>query len=518
MNIFETFVTKSNTLEQALIKIRDQGVPDSFNQSFLEGLDITKPNSIHYVILFKKLGFIDEDDKPVLKYYSKFVESAEQSRAIMAARMREAYGRIFELDSEVHKLPSEKIHSLFRKVMGEEKSSTFVQLVTDTFIALSRYADWNTASPSPANTEQEIDEIEEIEVQLNDELEIIDTQVETSIDETETDLSDEYDEEEEEQEIEQEVFAIAGMENEESNGEKENSNDADSFEYEDDIAGWFKKPATPHEEFLLELMDGNSDHKYGDEFLNSAGNGKSHFNSNYTNGELNHAISVEKEIEKDKPEAPPTLNEDRVTQEAFNGPGDDQKDSFSEEIELDDQEENTPDEVKAEEPSREEPASKQLNGASEEHTPEVSKSESVEAGEEPQEANAPTANMESNTKPSQKEENTTGKRMETILQAKKSVKGDENKITYYSEYLKEALLKRANLLTELGRFEEAINAYDEIIKYASTDLSVKKEEVATAIYKKASILEKLNKFDEAVSTYDDLIQQYFDRVPAKSDE
>ncbi len=514
MNIFETFVTKSNTLEQALIKIRQQGVPDSFNQSFLEGLDITKPNSIHYVILFKKLGFIDENDKPVLKYYSKFVESAEQSRAIMAARMREAYGRIFELDSEVHKLPSEKIHSLFRKVMGEEKSSTFVQLVTDTFIALSRYADWNAASPTSANTEPEIDEIEEIEVQLNDELEIIDTQVETSIDET--DLSDEYDEKEEEQEIEQteEVFAVAGMENEESHGEKENSNDLNSLEYDDDIAGWFKKPASPHEEFLMELMDGNSDHKYGDNFLNSIGNGRSHFNSNYTNGKVNHAVSIQKEVEKDEPETSPALNEDRVTPEAFNGSSDDQKDSFSDDIEFDDQEENTPAALKAEE---EESSSKHLNGASEEYAPEETKTEPVEDVEKPKEVKVPVNNNENNTESSKKEENTTGKRMETILQAKKSVKGDENKIAYYSEYLKEALLKRANLLTELGRFEEAINAYDEIIKYASTDLSVKKEEVATAIYKKASILEKLNKFDEAVRTYDDLIQQYFDRVPAESD-
>lgn len=504
MKIFETFVTKSNQLNEALIKIQGREIPEFFNQDFLEELDLKRPNSIHYVMLFKKLGLINEDEEPILEYYSQFVESEERSRAVIAELVKKAYAQLFELDNNAHRLPEEKIHGLFRQIMGEEKSSTFVQLVADTFIALSKYADWNsslTVTVEESNSEEEPeDEIEQHEEYSS---EMIDTAVEEHI----AEMEDEEDDDNEALIYEEELVTT------EVNGQYQNGQTKPGM-IDNGISEWFQKPATPHEEFLLELLDGNSDHHYrgGIEAPSTNEKQADHLDHDSTDSETRQ--DIEEASNSDSESGAVTAYE--FSEENSNGsPGGDIEAS------------NWPDE-NITEPFNSDSGS--------EETAEASLDSEESASSEEVKDNLPTESEHTskNGRPNDSlnwtdetnqthinaiDDNHSEKNMETINLAKPESNGNGvSKIENHSDYLKNALIKRANLLTELGRYEEAVNAFDEILKYAKTDITVGKEEVTASIYQKARLLEKLNRLDEAVNTYDDLIQQYFVRVPVQTSQ
>lgn len=75
--------------------------------------------------------------------------------------------------------------------------------------------------------------------------------------------------------------------------------------------------------------------------------------------------------------------------------------------------------------------------------------------------------------------------------------------------LTKALLRRAELLEDLNRQEEAIEAYSDIINYSSQKkFSIGKDNVTNAYYKKASILEKVDRYEDALVAYNELIHQF----------
>lgn len=144
MNIYRTFVTKPEKAKKVFKKVRSKGIPEVFDQEFLTDLGLKKPNSVLYVNLFKKLGLIDKDGFPNQSFYPKFVGTDEQSESIIAQLVSEKYAEVFEKDKHAHKLPAEKLLSLFRDQMGNGKSKTIVKLVSNTFKALAQYADWDS--------------------------------------------------------------------------------------------------------------------------------------------------------------------------------------------------------------------------------------------------------------------------------------------------------------------------------------------------------------------------------------
>ncbi|MDX1638747.1 MAG: DUF5343 domain-containing protein, partial [Balneolaceae bacterium] len=262
MNIFETFVTKSEGMEKTLLKIREQEIPEFFDQSFLEELGITKPNSIHYVILFKKLGLINDDKKPVEKYYIPFSESESQSRMVLASRMKEVYHKVFELDSNVHNLSEDEVHSLFRTVMGDEKSSTFVSLVADTFLALSRFADWDAlVDDEPPFAPSEIAEDQETDANINEQ------PVDSQSGEHTAAMSNDRDKHEETEQPFELIYSEAPeFQNQNgSSGRANNGGNHLSAPPGDQAADWFRKPVNGHEEFLMELLQGENGHSYENE-------------------------------------------------------------------------------------------------------------------------------------------------------------------------------------------------------------------------------------------------------------
>jgi tetratricopeptide (TPR) repeat protein len=73
----------------------------------------------------------------------------------------------------------------------------------------------------------------------------------------------------------------------------------------------------------------------------------------------------------------------------------------------------------------------------------------------------------------------------------------------------QALFNRAIILGELGRNDDAIKTYDELIqRYVTATEPVLREAVAKALLNKGVTLRQLEKLDDAIKTYDELIQRY----------
>lgn len=144
MESYEKFITNPAKLEEVFQMIQKQKAPERFDQDFLEDLGIEEPNSILYVRLFKNLSLITEDEQPHPKYFH-FIESEEQSKQLIAGQIRNnVYRKVFEMDDGAHLRNQKEIRALFHKLMAPGKSETLIRLAADTFLALVRYADWNS--------------------------------------------------------------------------------------------------------------------------------------------------------------------------------------------------------------------------------------------------------------------------------------------------------------------------------------------------------------------------------------
>lgn len=145
------------------------------------------------------IGLIDEDGQPVNPYYSRFAESDNEARLVIAERLPEVYSEIYEADKYAYKLDDEQLYDLFQQQMEKGKSATFVRLVANTYRALALYTE------KGEKKEQQMEE------------------------------------------------AFAGQQN----GHRQNGHTPNEYEKID-----IEEAKNPSEEFLIELLNGCSTHDY----------------------------------------------------------------------------------------------------------------------------------------------------------------------------------------------------------------------------------------------------------------
>lgn len=141
MEVYKTFITKSDQLEKTFQRLQRQTIPDTFDQQFLNSVGLREPNTIFYINLFKMLGLVDENGDPNLLHYSKFAESENEARLFISERLPELYSKIYAEDPYAYRLPEEELYDLFQRQMLGSKSETFVRLVANTYKTLALYAD-----------------------------------------------------------------------------------------------------------------------------------------------------------------------------------------------------------------------------------------------------------------------------------------------------------------------------------------------------------------------------------------
>lgn len=134
--------------------IQSAAVPQRFTFEFLKKLGFTSSNDRAFVSLLKKLGFLDPSASPTSRY-SAYRHKAESSR-VLAEAVRDLYSEVFSIDENAHKAKPDHITGIISRITGQEEKQ--VRLMTSTFSALCKLADFDVVPTEPEEADEGIEE------------------------------------------------------------------------------------------------------------------------------------------------------------------------------------------------------------------------------------------------------------------------------------------------------------------------------------------------------------------------
>lgn len=135
-------------------KINSAKIPEKFTHNFLLttiGLKGTADRAM--IPLLRYLGYLDPSGTPTPTYR---LLKGEKRRAVLADGIRRAYGPLFDADQDAHKLANDRLKSLVAQVAGTDSDLT--GRIAGTFSALTKLADFETASTEEAKKDTNGDE------------------------------------------------------------------------------------------------------------------------------------------------------------------------------------------------------------------------------------------------------------------------------------------------------------------------------------------------------------------------
>ena len=140
MALTTSYLITTKNLEAFFNALVAAQAPERFTQKFLESLEFKSTNDRLYIGLLKGLGFIDEAGVPQARYYS-FLDQT-QSKRILAEGIKEAYSDLFAVNIKANELSAIEVKNKLRTLTQGQKTDNVLQLMANTFKALSEYADW----------------------------------------------------------------------------------------------------------------------------------------------------------------------------------------------------------------------------------------------------------------------------------------------------------------------------------------------------------------------------------------
>lgn len=151
---YPPYVNAYNGIPRLFEKINAAAVPPKFTVDFLNTVLDLKSSSFRAMIpLLKRLGFLDAANTPTQAY--KDFREPSLSGAVMAERLRDAYGMLFKANEYAWRLTKSELASKLRSLMGAAEDDANIPYVAATFLELSKLAKWEggTPRPKPAGTD-----------------------------------------------------------------------------------------------------------------------------------------------------------------------------------------------------------------------------------------------------------------------------------------------------------------------------------------------------------------------------
>lgn len=140
------YVMSNNRIKPILEKARSAAKPKKFTHEFLKQLGFSSSNDRAIVPLLRRLGFLADDGTPT-SYYDLLRDENKRGK-VLAERIKDLYGDLFAIDTNVHKAKEDEVKGAISRVTGKDESS--VQRYYNTFKTLVSIADFEAAG----NTEE----------------------------------------------------------------------------------------------------------------------------------------------------------------------------------------------------------------------------------------------------------------------------------------------------------------------------------------------------------------------------
>ena len=148
MSLPDSYTQKPGAIPAYFDAVLDAQPPERFSIKFLENLGFTSTNDRLFIGILKELGFLNADGVPQQRYFD-FMDRS-QSRQVVAAGIRDAYGDLFAVNTKANELSATDVKNKLRTLYAGKKTDNVIDRVAKTFSALCEYADFSQPAASPA--------------------------------------------------------------------------------------------------------------------------------------------------------------------------------------------------------------------------------------------------------------------------------------------------------------------------------------------------------------------------------
>lgn len=136
------YVNQPGSIVKVFEKVKEASVPDRFTGDFLDTkLGFRGGNYQQFMPLAKRMGFLNQDGTPT-DLYKQFRNPAT-SGASMAQALRKGFAEVFERNEYAGSLDKDKFKGLVVEITGREANDRVVQLISATWEALRKLADFD---------------------------------------------------------------------------------------------------------------------------------------------------------------------------------------------------------------------------------------------------------------------------------------------------------------------------------------------------------------------------------------
>ena len=149
MNLAESYTLKPNAIPAYFDAMLDAQPPERFSVKFLENLGFTSTNDRLFIGILKDIGFLNRDGAPQARYF-EFLDRS-QSKQVLAAGIREAFGELFAVNIRANELSVEEVKNKLRTLFAEE-TDLVISNIAKTFKALCDHADFSAPAPAQEAT------------------------------------------------------------------------------------------------------------------------------------------------------------------------------------------------------------------------------------------------------------------------------------------------------------------------------------------------------------------------------
>ncbi len=144
MVLSENYLMTTKNLEAFFNAVLTAQAPKNFTQKFLEQLEFRSSNDRLFLGLLKSLGFLDANGVPTDKYF-KFLDQSI-SKKVLSESIMEAYSDLFSINKKAYELSVTDVKNKFKTLTQGSKSDNVLNLMANTFVALCKYADWDSSN------------------------------------------------------------------------------------------------------------------------------------------------------------------------------------------------------------------------------------------------------------------------------------------------------------------------------------------------------------------------------------
>ncbi len=475
MAVTESFLVNTNSFNpiiEALIE-RDEA-PDEITDELFASMGFDSPSELLVIHMLKELNMLTVEGKPTELYHE--LTNPDTTDEALATGILHAYTDLFKQNPDFYKLQKDDVYKALEDHFEGRKTELILKYMTNTFNKLVSYAGLN-------NMQKAIDEHLEHEaedVEVNGEVDSKNV-AEPKNEEAVTEASSE--EKEDSEEVHDVEDAASEEEISDSKQADEDENEAEENEVDEIVA----------EEDHADVEESEADEDFD-------------------------AIFFNEEEDADEEEGPATdqkkgtINFDELPKVQREEKGSESIDEFLNANTAEDSDTEV---------AEEEAAETESEVSAEAETEDISSTEEEETDTEIEKKE--TTDQEKSESLSDKQKETLEKElMEIDMEStnglhKNGADNAEKPMTNLSnvptkEKVEKAIIKKAELLYKLERFEDVLPAYKDVISYFdNSDKDHLQEAVAKAVINRVSVLKKLNKDeDELLPALEEVISRFED--------